>query len=304
MSEPPALYGAIEGGGTKFICALGSPDATPLMQHHVPTADPARTLAACIRFFEEACGRHGNMAALGVACFGPLQLRRDAPDYGHLLSTPKAGWSGCDIVGSLHSALGVPVELDTDVGAAALAEWRLGAGRDAGSLVYVTVGTGIGGALVPQSAQSRLMHAEMGHLPLRRDARDAGFAGTCPFHGDCAEGLASGPAIRARWGCDLAELDAGHAGRDLIAGYLGQLAAAITLLLSPGCIVFGGGVMRDGAMLPRVRQAMREYLGGYLPPLREPAAFDTYLRAPGLGTQSGITGALLLARGIATVAHS
>lgn len=304
MSQPPVLYGAIEGGGTKFICAIGSPGAAPLMQHSVPTTDPDSTLAACRRFFEAARDQHGAIAALGFACFGPLQLQRDAPDYGRLMATPKPGWSHCDIVSPLRDALGVPVALDTDVGAAALAEWQLGAGRGLGSLMYVTVGTGIGGALAPQTADARLMHAEVGHLPLRRDVRDAGFAGTCPFHGDCAEGLASGPTIRARWGRDLADLDAAHPGRDIIAGYLGQLAAAITLAISPQCIVFGGGVMSDGAMLPRVRQAMRGYLGGYLPPLREPAAFDTYLRTPGLGTQSGITGALLLARGIAPVAHS
>lgn len=302
MSEPRALYGAIEGGGTKFICALGAPDAAPLAQHSVPTTDPATTLAACRKFFESASGRHGSIAALGIACFGPLQLQRDAPDYGHLMATPKAGWSHADIVGPLRDALGVPVALDTDVGAAALAEWRLGAGRGASSLVYVTVGTGIGGALVPHPAEQRLMHAEMGHLPLRRDARDAAFAGICPFHGDCAEGLASGPAIRARWGCDLAELDAAHPGRDLIAGYLGQLAASITLMLSPGCIVFGGGVMSDGSMLPRVRKAMHDYLDGYLPPLHDVASLDAYVRAPALGAHSGIRGALLLASGIAGVA--
>jgi fructokinase len=269
------------------------------MQHSVPTTDPATTLAACRRFFENARDRHGPISALGIASFGPLQLRQDAPDYGRLMATPKPGWSDLDIVGPLRTALGVPVALDTDVGAAALAEWRLGAGRDVNSLVYVTVGTGIGGALVPAPQDARLMHAEMGHLPLRRDTRDAGFAGTCPFHGDCAEGLASGPAIRARWGCNLADLDADHPGRGIIAGYLGQLAASITLMLSPGCIVFGGGVMDDGSMLMRVRQAMREYLGGYLPPLRDAASIDGYVRAPALGAHSGIRGALLLASGIA-----
>jgi len=300
--EPPALYGAIEGGGTKFICALGSVDSPPVVQQNLPTLDPAATLAACSRFFESMRERHGAMAALGIACFGPLQLQRHAPDYGHVMATPKRGWSGFDLVGALRESLGVPITLDTDVGAAALAEWQLGAGRGAGSLVYVTVGTGIGGALVPQAANTRLMHAEMGHLPLRRDARDAGFAGICPFHGDCAEGLASGPAIHARWGCHLADLAADHPGRDLIAGYLGQLTAAITLMLSPGCIVIGGGVMDDGSMLPRVRRAMREYLGGYLPPLQEAASFDAYLRAPALGAHSAIRGAMLLARSVASMA--
>jgi len=296
VSEPPVLYGAIEGGGTKFICAVGSPDASPLQLASIATADPATTLDACIAFFADAQRRHGALAALGVACFGPLQLRRDAPDYGCLLDTPKPGWSGAALLAPLRAALGVPVALDTDVGAAALAEWRLGAGRGVGSLVYVTVGTGIGGALVPQSTGNALMHAEMGHVPLRRDPRDAGFTGHCPFHGDCAEGLASGPAIRARWGCELVSLPPDHPGREIIAGYLGQLAASIALMHSPQCIAMGGGVTGDPLLLPLVRRAMRDYLGGYLPPLRGAAAFDAYLRAPELGAHSGIRGALLLAR--------
>jgi fructokinase len=292
----PLLYGGIEGGGTKFICAVGAGDGSLLQTTSIATRDAASTLAACADFFQQARARHGGIAALGMGCFGPLQLQADAPAFGHLLDTPKPGWSGVDVVGPLRSALAVPVALDTDVGAAALAEWQLGAGRGLHSLAYVTVGTGIGGACVPQST-TRLMHAEMGHLPLRRDARDAGFAGTCPFHRDCAEGLASGPAIRARWGMELSALPAAHPGHDIIAGYLGQLAAAIVLMLAPQCIVIGGGVMGDAAMLARVRTALREYLAGYVPALRAPADVDAYLRAPALGSHSGIHGALLLARG-------
>jgi fructokinase len=295
VSEPP-LYGAIEGGGTKFLCAVGSPTAPPLQVASIPTTDPASTLAACLDFFEDA-RPHGAITALGVACFGPLQLQPEAPDYGCLLDTPKAGWSGAPLLAPLRAGLGVPAVIDTDVGAAALAEWQLGAGHGRGSLAYVTVGTGIGGAVVPRHGGTSLMHAEMGHVPLRQDPRDAGFAGICPFHRDCAEGLASGPAIRARWGCELAALPPGHLGRDIIAGYLGQLAASIVLLHSPECIVLGGGVMSDPQLLPLVRLALRDQLGGYLPPLREPAAFDAYLLAPKLGAHSGITGALLLAAG-------
>jgi fructokinase len=297
--DEPLLFGGIEGGGTKFICAVGRADGSLVDEASIPTTDSATTLAACVRFFEAASARHGAIAALGVACFGPLQLDPRAHDHGSLMPTPKAGWSGAPIVAPLHSALGIPVALDTDVAAAALAEWQLGAGRGLGSLAYVTVGTGIGGAIVPKGAGVSLMHAEMGHVPLRRDARDQVFAGSCPFHGDCAEGLASGPAIRARWGMNLDELPADHPGRDIIAGYLGQLAAAIALMASPRRIVMGGGVMADATMLPRVRRAMSGYLQGYLPPLRDASAIDAYLVAPGLGTRSGITGALLLAQAIA-----
>lgn len=301
MSKP-LLYGGIEGGGTKFLCAVGTGDGSLLQSTSIPTRDAAGTLAACADFFRQADAHHGAIAALGFGCFGPLQLQPHAPDFGHLLDTPKPGWSGVDVVSPLRAALGVPVALDTDVGAAALAEWQLGAGRGLHSLAYVTVGTGIGGACVPQPA-ARLMHAEMGHLPLRRDARDAGFAGICPFHGDCAEGLASGPAIRARWGVDLAALPASHPGREIIAGYLGQLAAAITLTLAPQCIIIGGGVMSDASMLPRVRAAMRGYLGGYVSVLRAAEDFDAYLHAPALGSHSGIKGALLLARTAAASAQ-
>ena len=303
MKEPPLLLGAIEGGGSKFLCALGVPGRDFLESTNVPTGEPQATLDACVEFFMGAQRRHGTITALGVACFGPLQTDPNAADYGCVLNTPKAGWSGFHLLGKLRAALGVPVALDTDVGAAAQAEWRLGAGRDSGSLVYVTVGTGIGGACAPELPYRRLMHAEMGHLPMRSDPRDAGFAGTCPFHGSCAEGLASGPAILARWGQNLESLPVEHPGRDLIAGYLGQLTASIALLLSPHRIVLGGGVMNDTTMLDRVRTATHEYLQDYLPPLRTRASFDSFLRAPELGTRSGLVGALLLAGAAAGAKH-
>lgn len=295
MNTPP-LLGAIEGGGTKFVCAVGMPGTALLASTTVATTSPAATLAGCIDFFTAARREHGPIAALGIGCFGPLQLDPAARDHGCLINTPKRGWSGTNLVTPLVTALGVPVALDVDVGAAAMAEWQLGAGRELASLAYVTVGTGIGGAMVPRDGSAHLMHAELGHLPLRRDALDAGFAGVCPFHRDCAEGLASGPAIRARWNCDLEALPAEHFGRELIAGYLGQLGAAIALMLSPHCIVLGGGVMHEASMLQRVQQATATCLAGYLPPLAAPGRIGNYLLAPALGTASGITGALLLAQ--------
>jgi fructokinase len=296
-SVMPALYGAVEGGGTRFVCAVGTSPSDILDSTSIPTTDPAATMAGCLAFFRRAQEFHGPLAALGVACFGPLGLRRGAPDYGRILGTPKRGWSGAEIVGPLSNGLGVPVELDTDVGAAAFGEWRLGAGCGLGSLAYVTVGTGIGGAMVPADPHvGRLMHPEMGHLPVRRDQRDTRFAGVCPFHGDCVEGLASGPAVAARWGCNLAALPAGHEGRFIIAGYLGQLAASIALMLSAQRIVFGGGVMTDAAMLPLVRAATHACLQDYLPPLRTRESLDQYVVAPALGTRSAITGGLLMAQ--------
>jgi fructokinase len=289
------LVGAIEGGGTKFICAIGESPGSVLERAIVPTADAGTTLQKCLRFFRAAAGRHGPIAALGIACFGPLQLRADAHDHGCLLPTPKPGWSGANLVSPFREALNVPVAVDTDVGAAALGELALGAGQGSGSLAYVTVGTGIGGAVAPGGPGSRAMHAEMGHLTVRRDPRDAQFAGICRFHGDCLEGLASGPAIRARWGSDLSALPADHAGRAIVAGYIGQLAAAIALLHAPEVLVLGGGVMSDGSLLPAVRDSSLAWLGGYLPYLRDPASVRSFIRAPALGGDSAIAGAMLMA---------
>jgi fructokinase len=294
-----SLYGAVEGGGTRFVCAVGTSPSDILDSTSVPTTEPAATMAACVAFFRQAQHRHGALRALGMACFGPLGLRRGSPGYGRVLDTPKRGWSGAAIVDPLSSALGVPVALDTDVGAAALGEWRLGSGRGLGSLAYVTVGTGIGGAMAPQDpGAGRLLHAEMGHVPVRWDPRDAGFDGVCPFHGDCVEGLASGPAVRARWGCDLEALPSGHEGRSIIAGYLGQLAGSIALMLSAERIALGGGVMSDATMLPLVRTATHAFLQGYLPPLKSRESLDRYLVAPALGARSAISGALLMAQDI------
>lgn len=293
--ERQRRIGAIEGGGTKFVCVVGDADPAIAARAVIPTRDPAATLGDCVGFFRDAAARLGPIEALGIGCFGPLQLRRDAEGFGHLLPTPKPGWSGIDVMGPFEDALRVPVVLDTDVGCAALGEWRRGAGRGLGSLAYVTVGTGIGGAFVPGGG-ARLMHAEMGHLPVRRDPRDGNFPGVCPFHGDCLEGLANGPAVRARWGSDLADLPSGHAGREIIAGYVAQLVAAIALLHSPEAVVIGGGVTTGGDLLPLARNATHALLRDYLPPLARPEQVAAFIRAPGLGADSAITGALQLAR--------
>jgi fructokinase len=295
-ASTPVLFGAIEGGGTKFVCAIARSPLDLVERLTVPTRDARSTLEACAAFLVEAAGRHGALAAVGVGCFGPLDLRPDSPGYGRLLPTPKAGWTDVDLVGMLRGALEVPVLLDTDVGAAAFAEWKLGAGQGRRSLAYVTVGTGIGAAVVPRDDHVRLMHAEMGHLPVRRHPEDAQYRGVCPFHEDCLEGLASGPAILARWGMRLADMDEDHPGRRIIASYLGQLAASIALTSSVERLVFGGGVGADARLLPRIRQSAFDYLNGYFAPLRERAAMDDWIRAPALGDRSSIAGAVLMAQ--------
>jgi fructokinase len=295
----PVQYGAIEGGGTKFVCAVGNSPQDVHESIVLPTSDPQSTLAACVEFFSSAERKFGAIDALGFACFGPLDLRVESATFGHMLATPKAGWSGVDLLAALRARFAVPIAIDTDVAAAALAEWRVGAGRGFGSVAYVTVGTGIGADIAPRDRHMRrLMHAEMGHIAVRRDPRDT-FAGVCPFHGDCLEGLASGPAIHKRWGCQLAELPPEHVAWQIIGGYLGQLATTIALVVSVECIVFGGGVMANGMLLPHIRAAAAASLNGYLQPLAPAGALDSYITAPLLETRAGIVGAMLLAESAA-----
>jgi fructokinase len=291
------LYGAIEGGGTKFVCAVGSSSEDVLDSVVLPTASATSTLAACVEFFSTAEQKFGPVAAFGFGCFGPIDLRAHERSHGHMLATPKPGWSRVDLLKPLTSRFSVPVSIDTDVSAAALAEWQLGAGRGLGSIAYVTVGTGIGGGVAPHDLTTRrLMHAEMGHISVRRDAREQDFPGVCPFHGDCLEGLASGPAIQARWRCQLDALPPHHEAWSIIGGYLGQLAATIALMVSVERVVFGGGVMANGLLLPHIRAAAASALKGYLEPLSHPGALDTYICAPQLGARAGIAGAFLLAQ--------
>jgi fructokinase len=294
MSEP--LLGGIEGGGTKFLCAVGYSSERILEQIVIPTREPHVTLQAALDFFSASQSKHGVVQGFGIASFGPVDLRPRSPTFGRIMATPKPGWSGTDLLGALRSRFAVPAAIDTDTGAAALAELKLGAGRDVGSIAYVTVGTGIGGGYAPRACNgAQLLHPEIGHLKVQRDPRDTDFKGICPFHGDCLEGLASGPAIVARWGTQMSGLDAEHPARSIIGNYLGQLAASIALMVSPERVILGGGVMGGGHLLPYIRNTAREYLNGYIGPLNDPGALERYVRSPGLGDRAGISGALLLA---------
>jgi fructokinase len=299
------LYGAIEGGGTKFVCAVGTSATDVLETVVLPTSSPAPTLAACVDFFNAAERKFGKIGAFGFACFGPIDLRTREPTYGHMLATPKQGWSRVDLLAPLRSQFNAPVAIETDVTAAALAEWRLGAGRGLGSVAYVTVGTGIGGGVAPNDlAGRRLLHPEMGHIFVRREPRDTEFAGVCPFHGDCLEGLASGPAIMARWHRQLDTLPPDHEAWSIIGSYLGQLAASIALMVSVQRVIFGGGVMTNRQLLPHIRSAAGNALQDYLEPLSQPGALEHYIVAPELGTDAGLAGAFLLAETAAGSAGS
>lgn len=291
------LYGAIEAGGTKVVCAAGYGPADVLDDGRamIPTAAPGPTFAAVLEFFERVTRKHGALAGIGIAAFGPVDLDRRSPTWGRILATPKPGWSDFSIAAPLER-LGCPVAIDTDVNAAALAEATLGAGTGLGSLAYVTVGTGIGGGIVIGDRAIRgMLHPEMGHIRVQRDPRDTGFAGVCPFHGDCLEGLASGPAVTARWQTRAEHLPESHPGREVLGGYLGQLAATIALMVSCERIVFGGGVVSGGRLLPCIRRSASQWLGGYLPIEARAGGFERYITAPALGDFSGTAGAFLLA---------
>lgn len=296
MTTKP-LYGAIEAGGTKFVCAAGygPTDIPGDCRTVIPTAGPVSTFAAVVEFFERITRKYGAMAGIGVAAFGPVDLDTRSPTWGRILATPKAEWSDVNLLAPLER-FGCPIIVDTDVNAAALAEVRLGAGVGLGSLAYVTVGTGIGGGVVAAGRTIKgLLHPEMGHIRVERDARDVDFAGVCPFHGDCLEGLANGPAVMARWHMRAESLPEAHPGREILGGYLGQLAATIALMLSCERIVFGGGVVSGGRLLPHIRASASHWLGGYLPIEARAGGFDRYISAPGLGDLAGTAGAFLLA---------
>jgi fructokinase len=287
-----ALYGSIEGGGTKFVCAVGSTPDDLRAEVRFPTTTPEATLEQAVEFFR---GR-GPLDAIGIAMFGPLVLDRNSPEYGRVGPTPKPGWSGADIVGPLTDAFGIPVGFDTDVNGAALGEGRWGAGVGLDNFVYVTVGTGIGGGVVSNGkAVHGLVHPEIGHLRIPRHPDDT-FAGRCPFHGDCLEGLASGPAIADRWGTSAEDLG-GDTPRavEVEAFSLGYAMANLALVLSPQRIILGGGVMQLPGLLEATRRQMLEALGGYVdsPALERGAC--RYVVAPKLGRGSGIAGALVLA---------
>jgi fructokinase len=286
------LYGAVEGGGTKFICAIGDSAGGIVEEIRIETRDPKATLAQVLVYFAEAMTKFGRLSAIGVGAFGPLDLTPTSPTYGFITSTPKPGWANTDLAGTLSRALNVPVRLDTDVNGAALGELRWGAGQGLQSLAYVTVGTGIGVGVVHHGrAIHGFMHPELGHMLVRRHPCDE-FVGICPYHGDCLEGLACGPAVVARTGRTLKEALPTDPIWEIHADYLGQLCALVVLSHSPHRIVIGGGVMQ-AQTYPQVRARMLYWLKGYI---KSDALHDCrYVTPPGLNGFSGIKGALSLA---------
>lgn len=287
-----AVFGAIEAGGTKFVCAVGAASGELLAEARIATTTPAETLGRCVEFF----AAQPKLAALGVGCFGPIELRRGAAKYGHITSTPKPGWQNADVVGPLERALGAPVAFDTDVNAAALGEARWGAARGLTSAIYLTIGTGIGGgALCEGQLLHGLLHPEMGHLLVPREPDDASFDGGCPYHGArCWEGVASGPALERRWGQRAETLPAEHPAWDLEARYIASALTTLVLVQSPERLILGGGVMQAAPLLPLVRGYLQRSLNGYVQADALTRSIERYVVSPGLGARSGVLGALAL----------
>lgn len=286
--------GGIEAGGTHWTCAVGEGDGAVERSESFATTTPAETLGRAIEFFAAV----PDLEALGVGAFGPVEVNRSSPRWGTITTTPKPGWRDTDVVAPLAVALNVPIALDTDVNAAAVGEWTHGAAQGLDTFVYLTVGTGIGGGVFANGRPVHgLLHPEVGHMLIPHDRERDPFPGSCPFHRDCLEGLASGTAMRERWGRPGESLT-DPAVWDLEAEYLALGLANVLFVIAAERIVLGGGVGSAPGLLPRVRTRLRDALAGYIdsPRLSE-ADIDNYLVSPGLGPRSGVVGAIELARG-------
>lgn len=286
------VFGSIEAGGTKFVCGIGSgPDDLKTTQF--PTTTPNETIANAIAFFQQS---DVSICAIGIGSFGPVDLHPGSPTFGYITSTPKLAWQNVDLAGAIRRALNVPVAFDTDVNAAALGETRWGAAKGLSDSIYLTVGTGIGGgAMVHGRLLHGLLHPEMGHIRIPHDVAKDPYAGGCPFHGDCLEGLASGPAIEARWRVPGRELAEDHPAWALEAHYLALALNTWVCSLSPKRILLGGGVMQQPHLFPLIRQELSRLLNDYVRVKQIVEEMDEYVAPPKLGSRAGVLGALALA---------
>jgi fructokinase len=306
MSKNPkrSIFGALEAGGTKFVCAIGTgPDQLLARTQFATGQSPTQMIKSVNAWFKKQQRQHGGLAAIGVASFGPVDLDETSPTHGFITTTPKPGWKNTDLVGALRSAFpSIPIGFDTDVNGAALGEWRWGAAKGLGDFVYVTVGTGIGGGGMARGKLLHgLVHPEMGHISMPRLRGDR-FEGVCPFHGRCWEGLCSGPAIAKRAGTPAENLPPDHPAWRLTIEYMAHALATLACVLSPRRIIIGGSVRKAGRLgeqrfFEQLRKAFRTVLADYIasPALTE-AGIAEFIVPPHLGDDAGVCGALALAR--------
>ncbi|HEY5903439.1 MAG TPA: ROK family protein [Anaerolineales bacterium] len=295
MSQTPR-YGGIEAGGTKFRCAVGSGPDSLLDEARFETRSPEETLRQTCEFFRPYVESR-QVRSIGIGSFGPLDLQSGSPTFGFITSTPKPGWQNADIRGFVQRELGVEASIDTDVNAAALGEFTWGASWRTDPSLYLTVGTGIGGGLVKDGRPYHgLLTPEMGHIRIPHDLAEDPFPGACPFHGDCLEGLASGPAIERRTGVHGELLDDDHPVWKHEARYIALALANYVLTLSPGIIILGGGVMKKDVLLKLIREQVQGVLNGYVRSEAVSGRIEEFIVPPGLGDRAGVLGAIALVR--------
>lgn len=282
------LFGALEAGGTKMVCAVGNEKGEILERISIPTETPEATMPIMAEFF---AGK--GIAALGIGCFGPVDLNRDSKTYGYITTTPKLPWKNYDICGYFRDRLRIPVGFDTDVNGSMLGEATWGCAKGLDTAIYITVGTGIGvGIMAGGKLLHGMLHPEAGHIlmPVRSDDT---YGGKCPYHGTCLEGLAAGPAIEARWGAPGKELADRPEVWDLEAYYLAHAVTTYIMILSPQKVILGGGVMHQTQLMERIRGYVKEMIAGYLV-TKELEDLDSYITLPSLDDNQGILGALKL----------
>ncbi|MEL7522772.1 MAG: ROK family protein [Cyanobacteria bacterium J06553_1] len=295
LSEP--LFGGIEAGGTKFVCAVGNSPNNLKAQTRILTTTPTETLNQVVDFFREQQNQKGEIAAMGIGAFGPVGVNPNSPKYGWFLNTPKPGWQQVDFVGLIRRELGINnIGFDTDVNAAALGEYQWGNAQGLENFIYLTVGTGIGGGgMIGGKLIHGALHPEMGHILIPHDRKADPFVGACPFHQDCLEGLASGFAMEKRWGKKGIDLPPEHPAWDLEARYLAMGIVNFVLTLSPQRVIIGGGVMEQPSLFPKVREQVRSQLNDYLDIPEIIQDIDRYIVPPKLGGKAGFSGAFALA---------
>jgi fructokinase len=290
------LYGGIEAGGNKYLCAVGTGPDDLQTETTIPTTSPDETISQVIAFFRQHAE---SLKAIGIGSFGPVDLNPTSPAYGHITTTPKAGWENTNVAGLIQRALGVPVLFDTDVNAAALGEQRWGVAQGLDTFIYLTVGTGIGGGgMVNGQLMHGLVHPEMGHIRVPHNWDKDAFPGICSYHGDCLEGLASGPALERRWLQPPETLPPDHPAWELEAEYLAFAVVNFIYILSPQRIIIGGGVMKQEKLLPLVRENVRRLLNNYALMPEITGNLESYIVLPGLGQKAGVLGAIALAQTI------
>ncbi len=285
------ILGGIEAGGTKFICGISDEDGNIIERVSFPTETPEVTIRNVCDFFKDK-----NVKKIGVASFGPIDPNKNSITYGYITKTPKKYWSDFNLIGELKKVLDIPMEFDTDVNGACLGEATWGAAKGLTNVLYLTIGTGVGGGgMVEGNLIHGMLHPEMGHIPLRRHKDDT-YEGKCPFHNDCLEGLASGPAIEERWGAKAYELPKEHKAWELEAYYIAQALVSYILILSPEKIILGGGVMKQSHLFPMIRKNVVEMLNGYVQTKEILQDIDNYIVYPSLGDNAGLLGAIALGK--------